>query len=65
MGWMQWTRDQYKVPAYRGRVVEFRGERGRILSARQGHLRLRMDDGRNVIVHPTLQMNYRPAGEQP
>jgi hypothetical protein len=59
---MQRIREQYGVPAHRGREVKFRGERAVILSADKtaAHLWIELPwgSGKRVVVHPTWEMDY-------
>lgn len=61
---MQSIRQQYGVPARRGREVRFRGESAHILSASRGSMHLwlvRPTLGRKperIMVHPTWEMDY-------
>jgi hypothetical protein len=54
---MQWVRDHYAVPAKRGGRVRFMGGEGTITSATH-YLKVRTDDGRKVILHPTWRVEY-------
>lgn len=54
---MQWIRLNYGVPAKRGGRIRFFGAEGTIASATH-HLRVRMDDGRRVLLHPTWEVEY-------
>ncbi len=52
---LSYIRKAYNVPAYRGSRVRYRGEWGRILSARNPGmwLAVRIDNGKRIRVHPT------------
>lgn len=62
---LEFIRHNYHVPAKRGGRVRlgqgfgpnFAGMTGTILSANH-RLRVRMDDGRRVILHPTWEVEY-------
>lgn len=66
---MEWIRRNYGVPAKRGGRVRFLGYvawpeslpaptcEGTITSASH-YLRVRMDDGRRVLLHPTWKVEY-------
>lgn len=54
---MEWVRRNYAVPAKRGGRVRFFGVEGTITSATH-YLRVRMDDGRKVLLHPTWKVHY-------
>ena len=54
---MAWVREHYGVPARRGGRIRFDGVCGTILSATH-HLRVRLDDGRRVMLHPTWHVEY-------
>ena len=54
---MDWVRRNYGVPARRGGRIRFFGTEGTITSATQ-YLRVRMDDGRRVLLHPTWEVTY-------
>ena len=54
---MEWVRRNYGVPAKRGGRVLFSGLPGRILSATH-YLRVRLDTGERVILHPTWRVEY-------
>lgn len=54
---MEWIRRNYGVPAKRGGRVRFSGVAGTITSASH-HLRVRLDDGRRVLLHPTWRVEY-------
>lgn len=54
---MEWVRRNYGVPARRGGRVKFFGVEGVITSATH-YLRVRMDDGRRVLLHPTWKVEY-------
>lgn len=54
---MEWIRRHYAVPAKRGGRVRFFGIEGTIMSATH-YLRVRMDDGRRVLLHPTWKVEY-------
>lgn len=56
---MEWVRRNYGVPAKRGGRIRFCGVGGTITSA-DHRLRVRMDDGRRVILHPTWEVEYLP-----
>lgn len=51
---LKYVRDTYEVPAWRGRVVLYRQERWRIISAGNGRLWLRhtAQPSRRISVHP-------------
>ena len=60
---MDYIRNHYGVPAHRGQEVIFTGGKfpmaGRIISARGGHLYLRLNDGRRFgPLHPLWEMDY-------
>lgn len=59
---MKYIRDHYKVPAKRGGMVRFThlGEYfGTIKSARDGHLRILLDDRKKTqSFHPTWNIEY-------
>lgn len=68
---LDYIRKTYGVPAKRGGRIRYRDERGdifegRITSARDGRLRVLVDDrvpgyrGR-LILHPTWRVEYLPA----
>lgn len=54
---MEWIRRNYGVPAKRGGRVRFFGMLGTITSASH-HLRVHLDDGRRVLLHPTWRVEY-------
>lgn len=54
---MKWVRDHYDVPAKRGGRIRFEGRLGTIASATH-YLRVRMDDGQRVLLHPTWRVIY-------
>ena len=54
---MEWVRRNYGVPAKRGGRILFNGVGGRILSATH-HLRVRLDTGERVHLHPTWKVEY-------
>ena len=56
---MEYVRRYYGVPAKRGGRVQFFGAQGTITSATH-YLRVRMDDGRRVLLHPTWEVTYLP-----
>ena len=65
-GAMAWVRDNYGVPAQRGRMVRFQGARACILSAKGGYLMIRMiATGQVFRVHPTWQMEYDDPQREP
>lgn len=55
---MSYIRNHYKVPAKRGLRVRFQGRSGVITGTVDAHLRVRMDDGERVTLHPTWQVEY-------
>jgi len=58
---MNYVRKTYSVPAKRGMRVAwtYRGiQYGKILSAHNGKLWLKLDTGERVLVHPTDGMSY-------
>lgn len=55
---MKWVREHYAVPAKRGGRLRFLGVEGTIISAIHQNLRVRMDDGRTVTLHPTWKVEY-------
>ena len=62
-GQMGYIRKMYAVPAKRGGRVIYTGgvkdRKGTIISARNAHLRIRMDDNNTIILcHPTWKMEY-------
>ncbi|AEK09791.1 hypothetical protein PBI_PATTYP_72 [Mycobacterium phage PattyP] len=54
---MEWVRQAYGVPARRGGRVRFFGTEGTITSASH-YLRVRTDDGRRLLLHPTWEVEY-------
>lgn len=71
---LEWIRKTYSVPAKRGCRVRYTdGDgvvwNGRITSARNGHLRVLVDDrvpgyrGR-LLLHPTWQVEYLPQNAE-
>lgn len=54
---MEYVRRWYGVPARRGGRVRFDGALGTILSA-DHRLRVRLDTGERVILHPTWRVEY-------
>lgn len=63
-GEMESVRRYYSVPAHRGQRVVFTGMKhpvaGRIISARDHKLYVRLDDGRRLgPLHPTWEIEYR------
>lgn len=62
---MEWIRRNYSVPAKRGGRVRLGngfgsgldGMAATIVSATH-YLRVRMDDGRRVLLHPTWRVDY-------
>ncbi len=62
-GRMQYIRDRYQVPAKRGGGLWFDGYHCQILSAPDGHLAVRREDGRRMILHPTWNIRYDEAAE--
>jgi hypothetical protein len=61
---MEWIRRNYGVPAKRGGRVRFFGDEGTIASATH-YLRVRMDDGRRVLLHPTWRVEYLSSLPEP
>lgn len=58
-GRMEAVRRFYGVPAYRHRIVRFRGEPHKVLSSTGSHLYLRNQAGTRVgPCHPTWEMDY-------
>lgn len=61
---LEYIRKAYQVEAYRGRYVRFSGGKelmvGKITSAHAACLRVRLVDGRRVILHPTDHVLYYP-----
>lgn len=59
---MQYVRDVYGVPAYRGQRVRYLGglepREGRILSIKYAKLRVACDDGVRILLHPTWEVQY-------
>ena len=56
---MEYIRDFYNVPAYRGQRVKYCGNPGRIISTRAAYLNLKMDNGQIIRnVHPEWEMEY-------
>jgi len=49
---MDWVRRRHGVPAVRGGRVRWFGQPGRILSARGGLLKVRLDEGYLVTADP-------------
>ena len=67
---MQYIRSQYGVPAQRGGRVIYSGngreQRGTIVGARGGHLKIRLDGARNSLpFHPTWCLVYATTDPQP
>jgi hypothetical protein len=59
---MEYVRRHYGVPATRGGIVHFAGQRGTILSATY-QLRVRFDDGTKAWLHPTWEVRYQECHE--
>ena len=67
---MEWVRKNYSVPAMRGCRVEYTGEGddkpelGTVVSARGGHLRIRLDSSPKhpLTFHPTWMIRYLGRG---
>jgi hypothetical protein len=57
-GAMKSIREMYHVPAKRGGRVIFDGRPGVITGTIHAHLRVRLDDGQRVILHPTWRVEY-------
>lgn len=56
---LEWIRQQYNVPAWKGRGIEFDGKPGRIVGANGPHLRVRIEGYRYpVTCHPTWRIKY-------
>jgi hypothetical protein len=59
---MSSIRDYYRVPARRGREIEFDGERTVILSADQSNMHLWIEwpagSGKRAPIHPTWHVDY-------
>ena len=60
---LQYIRDFYGVPAKRGMEIEYNGECvpvfGRITSAREGYIRVRLKNTKKIIsLHPTWKVKY-------
>jgi hypothetical protein len=53
MNGFEYIRDHYRVPARRGGRVKFRGEPGRVVGTSGPHLRVRLDSGATLVLHPT------------
>lgn len=51
---LPYVRERYNVPAFRGARVEWMGVPGTIISA-SNHLRIKMNCGRKIRVHPTCE----------
>jgi hypothetical protein len=61
---LAYIREQYGVPAYRGRSVTVDGEPGVIVGAEIGTARIRVRlDGRIVSAHPTWRVDYESDEE--
>ncbi len=54
---MSYIRNHYKVPAKRGMRIRFQGREG-VITGSAAYLRVRMDDGERVHLHPTWQVEY-------
>jgi hypothetical protein len=65
MSSLAYIRDQYKVPAYRGRRVKVYNEKnGTITGASGPYIRVRLDgEARIGSYHPTWRVQYLPGGE--
>jgi len=65
---MEYVRSYYGVPAKRGRQVRLglgfgkrlAGKGGVITGSRGQYLRVRLDDGERVLLHPTWEVTYLP-----
>lgn len=60
---LDYIRRHYKVPAYRGRIITYRGRRARIVGSDQQYLKLRFtgtDRPSRGRFHPTWEINYSP-----
>jgi hypothetical protein len=65
---MMRIRECYGVPAYRGARIRFQGREGVITGTSRTamHLRARLSgDKRTVLLHPTWEIEYLPAADQP
>jgi hypothetical protein len=60
---MQYIRDYYKVPAYRGRKVRFHGKECVIVGSRNQYLKGKYADGWISIIHPTWEVEYIEEGK--
>lgn len=51
---------RFDVPATRGARIRFGGELATIVGARRrdGRLKVRFDDGRQLAIHPTFRVEY-------
>lgn len=54
----------YQVPAEIGGIVLFRGQRGEIVGAKNGYLRIRIG-GEIKFCHPTWEMEYLFKKKEP
>ncbi len=66
---LEYSRQFYNVPARRGAVVFYRGRRGKVVSAINGHIRIKLDGDKQArIYHPTdedlLWEQQQEASEQ-
>lgn len=56
-----WVQAQYGVRARLGARITFEGAPGRIVNFANGHLIIRLDDGRTVPTHPQWKVTYEEA----
>lgn len=56
---MKYIRDQYGVPAKKGRRVKFKGKPGIIVGSHGPYLRIKLDEEKkSAVYHPTWEMEY-------
>lgn len=60
---MEYVRRYYGVPAIKGGVIHFDGQRATILSATH-HLHVRFEDGTKGWLHPTWEVHYQECHEE-
>lgn len=58
---LEYIRQYYGVPAWKGAVVFYRGKRGEITGASGPHLTIRLDGEKHSNpYHPTCEIEYEP-----